>query len=140
MSGSSIIDEAMIERLVQGFYADVRRDELIGPIFAAQVKDWDAHLRQLCAFWSSVLLKSGRYQGQPMLRHLPLPVDARHFDRWLELFAAATQRYCDPESATQFGKIAQRIAQSLEFGVAASQRIVLQDGARLAPRAPAPSD
>jgi hemoglobin len=133
MSPGGVIDEAMIERLVHGFCADVRQDELLGPIFAAQVKDWESHLQRLCAFWSSVLLKTGRYQGQPMLRHLPLPIDVRHFDRWLELFAAATQRYCDPQAAAQFGRIARRIAQSLEFGVAASQRIVLHEGARLPP-------
>ena len=39
-----------------------------------------------CLFWSSVALASGRYHGQPMPKHLPLPVEARHFDRWLELF------------------------------------------------------
>ena len=77
------IDEAMIQRLVRGFYAEVRQDELLGPIFAAQIVEWEPHLQQICAFWSSVLLKTGRYHGQPMLRHLPLPIDARHFDRWL---------------------------------------------------------
>ncbi|HEY6455607.1 MAG TPA: group III truncated hemoglobin [Steroidobacteraceae bacterium] len=128
------INEAMIERLVHGFYAEVRQDGLLGPIFAAQVKDWESHLQRICAFWSSVLLKTGRYQGQPMLKHLPLPIDARHFDRWLELFAAATRQYCDPASAAQFVGFAGRIARSFEFGVAASQRVILQDGARLPPK------
>ena len=41
----------------------------------------------LCAFWSSVALMSGRYHGQPMVAHLPLPIDTPHFDRWLEIFA-----------------------------------------------------
>lgn len=134
MMPSGEIDEAMIQRLVRGFYAEVRQDELLGPIFAAQVKDWEPHLQRICAFWSSVLLKTGRYQGQPMLKHLPLPIDARHFDRWLELFAAATRRYCDPAAAMQFGGLATRVARSLEFGVAASQGLVLQDRARLPPK------
>ena len=77
------IDESMIERLVQSFYARVRDDALIGPIFAARVNDWDLHLQRMCLFWSSVALASGRYHGQPMPKHLPLPIDARHFDRWL---------------------------------------------------------
>jgi hemoglobin len=134
------IDEAMIQRLVHGFYAEVRQDELLGPIFAAQVVEWEPHLQQICAFWSAVLLKTGRYHGRPMLRHLPLPIDARHFDRWLELFAAAARHHCDPAAASHFVKSAQGIAQSLEYGVAASHRIVLHDGARLAPRPPSQPD
>src|ERR1700727_2868965 len=82
------IDEAMIERLVRGFYARVRDDDVLGPIFAAKISDWEPHLQKMCAFWSSVALMSGRYHGQPMAKHLPLPIDAQHFDRWLALFEA----------------------------------------------------
>src|ERR1039457_835108 len=45
------IDEAMIERLVRGFYAKVQSDPVLGPIFAAQVGDWNAHITKLCSFW-----------------------------------------------------------------------------------------
>ncbi|MDB6157819.1 MAG: preprotein translocase subunit TatC [Gammaproteobacteria bacterium] len=130
----------MIQRLVRGFYAQVRQDELLGPIFSAQIVEWEPHLQQICAFWSSVVLKTGRYHGQPLLKHVSLPIDARHFDRWLELFATAARQYCDSAAANRFVKLAQGIAQSLEFGVAASHRIVLGDGARLAPRPSSQSD
>ena len=69
------IDEAMIERLVRGFYARVRADAVLGPIFEARIKDWEPHLARMCAFWSSVALMTGRYHGTPMVKHLPLPVD-----------------------------------------------------------------
>src|ERR1700679_3312262 len=81
------IDEAMIERLVRRFYERARQDALIGPVFESKVADWEPHLQQMFAFWSSVALMSGRYHGQPMAKHLPLPIDARHFDSWLALFA-----------------------------------------------------
>lgn len=61
------IDEAMIERLVRGFYERVRGDDLIGPIFAARISDWEPHLQRMIAFWSSVALLSGRYHGRPGL-------------------------------------------------------------------------
>src|SRR3546814_7298736 len=80
------IDEAMIERLVHAFYAGVREDALLGPVFDARIEDWDRHLGRMCAFWSSVALMTGRYSGQPMRAHMPLPVDGVHFDRWLALF------------------------------------------------------
>ena len=66
----------MIEKLVHAFYARVRCDELIGPIFAARISEWDHHLQRLCQFWSSVVLMSGRYHGSPMQKHLALPVEA----------------------------------------------------------------
>jgi hypothetical protein len=73
------IDEAMIERLVRSFYARVRDDATLAPIFAAKIEHWGPHLQKMFAFGSSVALMSDRYHGQPMARHLPLPIDARHF-------------------------------------------------------------
>jgi hemoglobin len=125
------IDEAMIERLVRGFYARVREDALIGPVFAARVVDWEPHLERMCAFWSSVALMSGRYHGQPMPKHLPLPIDGLHFDRWLALFEATAQALCPPAAAAHFIDRAHRIAESLELGIAGAQGRMLQKGERL---------
>lgn len=112
------IDEPMIERLVRAFYDRARRDPEIGPIFESQVQDWDAHIAQMCAFWSSVALMSGRYHGQPMAIHLPLPIDTPHFDRWLTLFAETAAEICPPAAAAHFLERAHRIADSLELGIA----------------------
>ena len=92
----------MIERLVRGFYAKVRADAVLGPIFEARIRDWEPHLAQMCAFWSSVALMTGRYHGTPMAKHLPLPVDAGHFDRWLELFEQTAREICPPEARSAF--------------------------------------
>ena len=116
------IDEAMIDRLVRTFYGRTRLDLLIGPIFETKVHDWDKHLGRMCAFWSSVALMSGRYHGQPMVAHLPLPVDTPHFDRWLEIFAQAVHDVCPPAAAAHFLERAQRIAESLELGITAQRR------------------
>jgi hemoglobin len=112
------IDTAMIERLVCSFYERARRDPLIGPIFERHVTKWEAHIARMCDFWSSVTLMSGRYHGQPMVAHLPLPIDTPHFDRWLELFAEAAHEVCPPAAAVLFVERAQRIADSLELGIA----------------------
>lgn len=115
------IDEAMIERLVRGFYSRARRDPLIGPIFEREVGDWEAHFARMCAFWSSVALMSGGYHGQPMAKHLPLPIDTPHFNRWLELFAETAREICPPAAAAHFIERAHRIADSLELGIAAQR-------------------
>jgi hemoglobin len=125
------IDEAMIERLVRTFYGKVREDAWLGPIFAERIVDWEPHLQQMCAFWSSVALMSGRYHGRPMEKHLPLPVDARHFDRWLTVFAETAEEVCPPAAAAHFVERAHSIAGSLELGVANENRILLRKGERL---------
>jgi hemoglobin len=113
------IDEPMIEQLVRTFYGRARLDPLIGPIFENKVHDWERHLSRICAFWSSVVLMSGRYHGQPMVAHLPLPIDTPHFDRWLEIFAETAGDICRPAAAAYFLERARRIADSLELGIAA---------------------
>jgi hemoglobin len=124
------IDEAMIERLVRGFYAKVREDAVLGPIFEARIKDWEPHLMQMCAFWSSVALMTGRYHGTPMAKHLPLPVDGGHFDRWLALFEQTAREICPSEAEAHFVERARRIAQSLELGIASTHGVMLGKGER----------
>lgn len=124
------IDEAMIARLVDAFYDRVRVDPLIGPVFQARISDWGPHLEQMRLFWSSVALMSGVYHGRPMPKHLPLPVDARHFDRWLELFEATAAEVCPPAAAAHFIERARRIAESLELGVAGANGVLLRKGER----------
>lgn len=126
------IDEAMIARLVHGFYARVRADGLLGPVFAAAIADWEPHLQRMCAFWSSVALATGRYSGQPMPKHLPLPIDARHFDRWLALFEATARELCPPKAAEHFIARARRIGESLEMGIACANGVMLGKGERYA--------
>ena len=124
------ITEAMIERLVRSFYERVRADEMLAPIFDARIRDWEPHLQQMCAFWSSVALMSGRYHGTPMPKHMPLPVDAGHFDRWLALFEATAAEICPGEAAAHFIERARRIASSLELGVAGANGVMLGVGER----------
>src|SRR6187399_1809202 len=107
------IDEALIERLVHGFYAKVRADAVLGPIFEARIKDWEPHLARMCAFWSSVALMSGRYHGQPFQAHMTLPIDDSHFALWLTIFEETAHETCPPAAAAHFIERAQRIARSL---------------------------
>ncbi|MFQ3458857.1 MULTISPECIES: group III truncated hemoglobin [Bradyrhizobium] len=124
------ITEAMIEQLVHAFYAEVRKDPMIGPVFESRISNWAPHLAQMCAFWSSVALMTGRYHGTPMVKHMPLPIDAAHFDRWLELFEATAAELCPPAAAAHFIDRARRIASSLEMGVAGGQGVMLAVGER----------
>lgn len=125
------ITEALIERLVRRFYDRVRADPLLAPVFADRIADWEPHLQQMFAFWSSVALLTGRYHGRPMQKHAPLPVSAHHFDRWLALFEETAREICPPIAVDHFVERARNIAQSLEMGVAQHQGVLLAPGERL---------
>ena len=115
------IDQAMIDRLVRTFYEKVRADALLAPVFVERIADWEPHLKRMGEFWSSVALMTGIYHGRPMEKHLPLPVDSRHFDRWLQIFDSTARDLCPPAAAAHFLERASRIADSLELGIAAQR-------------------
>jgi len=112
------LDEALIEKLVRAFYGRIQQDAMLGPIFNQVISDWEPHLQTMIRFWSSVMLHSRRYDGRPMPKHIVLPIDARHFDHWLELFAATVKQLCPAPIADLFYQRASTIARSLEMGVA----------------------
>ena len=113
------VTEPMIRTLVETFYARIRRDPVLGPIFEGAVDDWPAHLDKLCAFWSSVMLMTGQYKGKPIPVHAALPaIGAGHFARWLALFRTTAEEACPPAAAALFLERADRIAESLQLGLA----------------------
>ena len=113
------ITEEMIHDLVHGFYARVRRDEVLGPIFNPVIgEDWSVHLARMCDFWSSVMLMSGRYKGNPMAAHMRLDgVKPENFDAWLALFGETAAEVCGPDLAPLFLERARTIAASLKLGM-----------------------
>lgn len=111
------IGEAEIAALVDRFYARVRQDAVIGPVFNAAVEDWDDHLARLRAFWSSVMLTSGRYKGNPLAAHAPLPIEPAFFGHWLALWRETAEELFAPELAARFAAKAERIADSLKLGL-----------------------
>lgn len=111
--GSDPISEESIARLVDGFYARVRLDPELGPIFNHAVENWDAHLGLLRDFWSTVLLGTARYKGNPLLAHFPLEVTEVHFERWLALFSQAAREILRPEEAAFVAAKAQNIAANI---------------------------
>jgi hemoglobin len=112
------ITEPEISTLVDSFYAKVRRDPDIGPIFNAIIDDWPHHLALLKDFWSTVLLTTGRYKGDPMMKHLQLSLDPEHFSRWLALFEETANETLSPSHAAIVVEKSHRIARNLQAGIA----------------------
>ena len=116
------LDEGMLRDLVHGFYAKVRTDAVLGPIFAERIDDWGPHLDRMVDFWSSVALMTGRYHGAPVPAHTSLPVTSSHFDHWLALFRETAHDVCTPKGAAHVITRAERIARSLNMAVEDAQR------------------
>lgn len=93
--------EEAIQRLVFTFYSAVQEDRLLAPIFNRHMtRGWGLHMKRMCDFWSSVLLGTGRFRGNPVQAHLPLAgVTREHFDRWMELFTeTAIELMAEPDA------------------------------------------
>ena len=116
---ANAVTEAAVVVLVDLFYARVREDEMLGPIFNDAIADWPEHLEKLTAFWSSVMLTSGRYKGNPMAAHLKHreAIRPEMFERWLELWRETARETLDEHGAAGVIAKAERIAESLQLGM-----------------------
>ena len=113
------LNEEGLGKLVEAFYARVRRDPELGPIFNDAIADWPEHLGKLSAFWSSVMLTSGRYKGQPVPAHLKHRdrLTPELFERWLALWARTSDELMSREAAAALQAKAARIAESLQLAM-----------------------
>ena len=102
-----------IEQLVSEFYSKVRKDELLAPVFAHV--DWEHHTPLIVNFWSSILLGDQSYQGNPFRKHINLPIEGRHFERWLALFKRTLEENFEGEIAQEAMNRANTIAQMFQF-------------------------
>jgi hemoglobin len=104
-----------ISKLLRHFYADVRQDPLIGPIFNAQIKDWKHHLEIIGSFWET-LLGGPRTYARPMpVKHLPLHLREEHFERWLFLWQANCRAQLPIDVAQEMIDLAHHIADKLRM-------------------------
>ncbi len=119
MNNNPLISEDKLGLLIPQFYSRVCDDAVIGPVFNNAIDDWNHHLEKLVAFWSSVMLTSGRYKGNPVaahLKHLP-SIAPSMFDRWLMLWTEVTDEQLSPEAAIALQIKAARIAESLKLAL-----------------------
>jgi hemoglobin len=119
------LTDAEIPPLLADFYRRVRADALLGPVFGDAVADWPDHLARLADFWSSVMLTSGRYKGQPVaahVRHLDR-ITPPMFDRWLAIWADTTKRRLSVAGAAAMQEKAARISISLQAALRRARTI-----------------
>lgn len=110
------ITEEQIRHVVLAFYTRVRDDRILGPVFADRLDGrWSLHLDRMCDFWSTVLLGSRRFHGDPMGAHTGIPgIAPDHFDRWMSLFYLTAREHLPPHLAADIHGRAARMRVGLE--------------------------
>ena len=108
-----------IKLLVNTFYSRVRADNLLAPIFEEKIGDkWDKHLDTMYRFWQTVLLEDHTYHGSPLLKHIGLPVDKIHFERWISIFQQTLDDHFTGEVAMEARWRANRMAEMFAYKLA----------------------
>jgi hemoglobin len=91
---------------------------VLGRVFEAAIEadEWPEHLATMRRFWSSVMLASGRYSGNPVSVHRAVQgLERPMFARWLDLFEATAAELFAPAQSALFVAKARRIATSLQL-------------------------
>lgn len=129
MPSPELCTEEEVTRLVHGFYANVRQDAVLGPVFDEHVRDWDRHLPTMVDFWSGALRGTARFRGAPMPKHAALPgLSIELFQRWLALFEKTTATLGNAAMAERANDLAGRIAESLWYGYQINRSARAQEG------------
>ncbi|GBF05229.1 globin [Deinococcus aerius] len=108
--------ESALRPLLADFYARARADDLLGPLFAAHVDDWEAHLDRVTAFWVTMLGGGAAWRGNLKSVHAGLGVRGPHLARWLALFRAAAAAHLSPQAAARLTSRAEAMGARLGQG------------------------
>ncbi len=117
---SALSDGITVEKIrvmVETFYGRTQQDELLGPIFAQRVADWDAHYEKMTRFWSSAAMRAGTYSGRPIEAHRFGGFTEAHFDRWVEMFTTTAHDVFSDTDAAVLTKLAKKMASSIAMRI-----------------------
>ncbi|MCF2502156.1 group III truncated hemoglobin [Dyadobacter sp. CY107] len=113
-----ILDIDDIKLLVDSFYAKVRADALLSPVFNERISDnWPQHMEKMYKFWQTVLLKEHTYYGSPFTPHAMLQVDHAHFEKWIDLFVGTIDELFIGEKAQEAKFRAEKMAEMFEYKI-----------------------
>ena len=109
-----------VKLLVDRFYQAILKDEKIAYFFTEVVKvDFEKHLPLMYDFWDSVLFNSEEFSGNPMEKHLEIntisPLHTQHFENWIILFNATTDKLFKGPNADRVKESATSIASVMQI-------------------------
>lgn len=110
----------LVRDVVREFYARVRRDDVLGPLFEHAIgTEWDAHIERIVRFWLTATRLERSYDGSAFMRaHLQhRSIRAEHIPRWLARFDETLAERCSSAQAAALRDIATRMAENIEIGL-----------------------
>ncbi|SHG55364.1 group III truncated hemoglobin [Winogradskyella jejuensis] len=115
---TTIENRADISFLVHTFYAEIRKDALLGPIFNSHISEnqWPEHLEKLTDFWETNLFGIPKFKGNPTQKHLGVDRNLHHktsqvhFGQWLNLWFQTIDAHFEGVTATKAKEAARRMA------------------------------
>lgn len=107
-----------ISRLVNAFYAKIRKDELLGPIFNSHIAEekWPEHLSKLTDFWETNLFGIAKFKGSPSTKHINVDanlnhtIEPKHFGKWLQLWFETINELYEGELALKAKESARKMS------------------------------
>jgi hemoglobin len=111
-----------VSELVHLFYAQIRKDNFLGPIFNGMIQEerWPEHLEKLTDFWETNLFGIPKFKGNPVVAHLKTDamvqerfkdlIDQRHFEHWLALWERTVNENFVGERAERAVQAAKRMS------------------------------
>lgn len=126
MSKADIASRDDVLFLIERFYEKAKLDELIGSFFTeVVVLDWDHHIPVITDFWTSILLGTVRYEGNPISPHISLhrkkALKPFHFERWLELWEANLKEHFEGPIAEEALRRAKMMAPMIAYKIEQSE-------------------
>jgi len=108
-----------VETFVNNFYKKIALDKLLSPVFNAKIRedDWPAHLKRMYQFWNAILFSERGFEGNPMQKHMSLPIEEAHFSQWLYLFSQTIDELYEGPKAQEAKQRAASIAQIMNFKI-----------------------
>lgn len=107
-----------IKIMVNSFYAKIRKDELLGSIFNERIGNrWPEHLEKMYRFWQTILLEEHTYYGSPFPPHATMPVESKHFERWVQIFNQNLDELFEGEIKEEASWRAKKMAQMFNYKI-----------------------
>jgi hemoglobin len=114
------LTETLVRQVIDAFYAKVRRDPTLGPVFDGIIKDdWPAHIERIVSFWLTATRLRVGYDGRRFMpAHLAhVSIEAAQLPQWLRLFRETATEICPPDAAAVLIDIAERMADSIRISL-----------------------
>ncbi len=114
-----------VSLLVRSFYAKIRVNELLGPIFNSAIPEdhWESHLEKLTDFWETNLFGIPKFKGNPMQAHRNVDqannknIDMAHFGHWIQLWFQTIDEHFTGDLAEKAKRASRKMATGLFMGM-----------------------